>query len=97
MENKVKYALLIEYNGNGLVGWQRQEAGISVQGTLEKVANQIFNDKLHNNKIFAKFDKTFTKFDKNYQKFHRIYQNVKFHKSSQSFRKNVHSIKFALQ
>jgi len=44
MENKLKYALLIEYNGNGLVGWQRQEAGISVQGTLEKVANQIFND-----------------------------------------------------
>ena len=45
MENKVKYALLIEYNGNGMVGWQRQEAGISVQGTLEKVANQIFKDK----------------------------------------------------
>ena len=44
MENKLKYALLIEYNGNGLVGWQRQQAGISVQGTLEKVAKQIFHD-----------------------------------------------------
>ena len=44
LENKVKYALLIEYNGNGLVGWQRQDEGISVQGWLEKAAKNIFNE-----------------------------------------------------
>ena len=46
-ENKIKYALLIEYNGNGLVGWQKQDIGISVQGSLEKVAKQIFNYQFH--------------------------------------------------
>ena len=46
-ESTIKYALLIEYNGNGLVGWQKQDIGTSVQGTLEKVAKQIFNDEFH--------------------------------------------------
>lgn len=45
VENKVKYALLIEYNGNGLVGWQKQDEGISVQGSLQKAAKSIFNEK----------------------------------------------------
>jgi len=45
VENKVKYALLIEYNGNGLVGWQKQDEGVSVQGSLEKAAKSIFNEK----------------------------------------------------
>lgn len=44
-ENKVKYALLIEYDGNGLVGWQKQDEGVSVQGSLEKAAKSIFNEK----------------------------------------------------
>ena len=39
----VKYALLIEYNGNKLVGWQKQNEGISVQGSLEEAAKNIFN------------------------------------------------------
>ena len=43
-ESTIKYALLIEYDGNGLVGWQKQDIGVSVQGSLEKVAKQIFND-----------------------------------------------------
>jgi len=47
IENKTKYALLIEYNGNGMVGWQKQDVGISVQGSLEKVAKQIFNHEFH--------------------------------------------------
>jgi tRNA pseudouridine38-40 synthase len=45
VENKVKYALLIEYDGNGLVGWQKQDEGVSVQGSLEKAAKSIFNEK----------------------------------------------------
>ena len=44
VENKVKYALLIEYNGNGSVGWQKQDEGISVQGSLQKAAKSIFNE-----------------------------------------------------
>jgi len=44
VENKVKYALLVEYNGNGLVGWQKQDEGISVQGSLQKAAKSIFNE-----------------------------------------------------
>lgn len=43
-ENKSKYALLIEYNGNSLVGWQKQIDGISVQGSIENAAKKIFND-----------------------------------------------------
>ena len=39
----VKFALLIEYDGNNLVGWQKQNEGISVQGSLEEAANNIFN------------------------------------------------------
>ncbi len=39
----VKFALLIEYNGNNLVGWQKQNEGISVQGCLRKAAKNIFN------------------------------------------------------
>ena len=46
-ESTIKYALLIEYDGNGLVGWQKQDIGVSVQGSLEKVAKQIFNDEFH--------------------------------------------------
>ena len=42
-ENNIRYALLIEYNGNDLVGWQKQNEGISVQSSLEKAAKNIFN------------------------------------------------------
>ncbi len=41
----VKYALLIEYDGKNLVGWQKQNEGISVQGSLEEAAKNIFNQK----------------------------------------------------
>ena len=43
-KNKSKYALLIEYNGNSLVGWQKQIDGISVQGSIENAARAIFRD-----------------------------------------------------
>ena len=42
-ENNIRYALLIEYNGNELVGWQKQNEGISVQSSLEEAAKNIFN------------------------------------------------------
>ena len=44
INNTIKYALLIEYNGNDLVGWQRQNKGISVQSSLEDAAKNIFNE-----------------------------------------------------
>ncbi len=31
-----RYRLTIEYDGTGLVGWQRQDNGASVQGALSK-------------------------------------------------------------
>mgnify|MGYP005710461239 FL=1 len=43
-QNKSKFALLIEYNGNNLVGWQKQDNGISVQGSIENAAQAIFNE-----------------------------------------------------
>ncbi len=43
VENSIRYALLIEYNGNDLVGWQKQNEGMSVQSSLEEVAKNIFN------------------------------------------------------
>ncbi len=45
-ENCIRYALLIEYNGNDLVGWQKQNEGISVQSSLEEAAKNIFNQDL---------------------------------------------------
>jgi tRNA pseudouridine38-40 synthase len=44
INNTIKYALLIEYNGNDLVGWQKQNEGISVQSILEDAAKNIFNE-----------------------------------------------------
>ena len=43
VENSIRYALLIEYNGSGLVGWQKQNEGMSVQSSLEEAAKNIFN------------------------------------------------------
>ena len=39
---KIRLALLIEYIGKHLVGWQKQNNGKSVQGEIEKVAKILF-------------------------------------------------------
>ncbi len=36
-----RYALLVEYDGTGLVGWQRQVNGLSVQALLEAAASRL--------------------------------------------------------
>ena len=43
IENSIGYALLIEYNGSDLVGWQKQNEGMYVQSSLEEAAKNIFN------------------------------------------------------
>ncbi len=43
IKNSIRYALLIEYNGYDLVGWQKQNEGMSVQSSLEEAAKNIFN------------------------------------------------------
>lgn len=49
MNNKnyenIRIALLIEYNGKNLVGWQKQNNGTSVQGELEKCTKILFKKK----------------------------------------------------
>lgn len=32
----IRYCLIIEYDGSGYVGWQRQKNGVSIQGEIEK-------------------------------------------------------------
>ncbi|MBO1326996.1 tRNA pseudouridine(38-40) synthase TruA [Acetobacter suratthaniensis] len=36
-----RWAVRIEYDGTGLVGWQRQSSGVSVQGLLEEAASRL--------------------------------------------------------
>ncbi len=36
-----RYALLLEYDGSGFVGWQRQASGVSVQSVLEAAASRL--------------------------------------------------------
>ncbi len=36
-----RYALLLEYDGTGFVGWQRQDNGMSVQDVLEAAATRL--------------------------------------------------------
>ena len=36
-----RYRITIEYDGAGLVGWQRQDSGVSVQGTLEAAIEKL--------------------------------------------------------
>lgn len=38
---KRRIALLLEYDGEKFVGWQRQKIGISVQGVLEQAASRL--------------------------------------------------------
>lgn len=39
-----RWALKIEYDGTGLVGWQRQNNGLSVQELLEEAASRLVGD-----------------------------------------------------
>ena len=39
--------LLIEYDGKNYVGWQRQENGTSIQGTIESVLSQILQESVN--------------------------------------------------
>ncbi|HMD14834.1 MAG TPA: tRNA pseudouridine synthase A, partial [Bacteroidota bacterium] len=39
--------LLVEYDGKNYVGWQRQENGTSIQGTIESVLNQILQESVN--------------------------------------------------
>ena len=40
-DDRQRWAVLIEYDGSGLVGWQRQENGLSVQQLLEEAAARM--------------------------------------------------------
>ena len=42
----VKFKLIIEYDGKNYVGWQRQENGNSIQGTIEKAVNKLSGEKI---------------------------------------------------
>lgn len=41
-----RWKLLIEYDGSGFVGWQRQDAGFSVQGALEEAIFKLSGEKV---------------------------------------------------
>jgi tRNA pseudouridine38-40 synthase len=39
-----RWALLLEYDGTGFVGWQRQKSGLSIQSVLETAAARLCRD-----------------------------------------------------
>jgi tRNA pseudouridine38-40 synthase len=41
-----RYKLTLEYDGTGLVGWQRQENGLSVQGALEEAVFRFTGERV---------------------------------------------------
>ena len=43
-EAATRYALLLEYDGAGFVGWQRQALGVSIQQVVEQAAQQLAGD-----------------------------------------------------
>lgn len=45
-----RYKLTVEYDGTGLVGWQRQDNGPSAQGALELAARKFCG---HNAAVFG--------------------------------------------
>lgn len=48
-----RWAVKIEYDGTGLVGWQRQDNGLSVQQILEEAACKLCNNKFKVTSITA--------------------------------------------
>ena len=40
------FCLIIEYDGSGFLGWQKQKEGRTVQGVLEEVLERIFKKKI---------------------------------------------------
>jgi tRNA pseudouridine38-40 synthase len=41
VETRIRWALLLEYDGGPFVGWQRQATGLSVQAVLENAAKKL--------------------------------------------------------
>ena len=41
-----RYRLTLEYDGAGFVGWQRQDNGASVQGTLESAIESLSGERV---------------------------------------------------
>ena len=42
----VRYKIVIEYDGSGFFGWQRQHNGVSIQETIEDAIEQFTNQKI---------------------------------------------------
>ena len=41
-----RYKLIIEYKGTNFIGWQKQEKGLSIQGTIEKAAKSFLQNEI---------------------------------------------------
>lgn len=39
------YQIIIEYDGTGYVGWQKQKNGTSIQETIENILEKLLNQK----------------------------------------------------
>ena len=41
------YQIIIEYDGTSFLGWQKQQKGLTIQNTIEKILAKVLKEKIN--------------------------------------------------